>query len=144
MRNLVISTACAVAVAAATSSAALLNFHARAATADDDTCRALTSLAHETNARAPRMLNSGSRDDGIALSCSARTVLFKYSYFATEKQLEPGWRERTIKQFNAMFCEGAKLESIRRGWTIAISVTFQDGARFWHKATCIFGPGRGA
>ena len=132
MRNL-LPAARAVAVTASALSVALFVFPARAATADDETCLALTKLTNERDAEGHKTSALGVRADGMAISCSVRTVEFKYT---TAKRMPSGWRELKVQEFDALFCTGVSLEDIRRGWTIALSITLEDGTRFWHKATC--------
>lgn len=116
----------------------LNSFPAIAAGFDDAVfCSEAEAFKEKGEVDVGKMVDKFTRNDGMAVLCGIKTIEFKKFLFANESEMRVGWQERKAAQWDAIYCEGANLEAIKNGWTIATSFIAKDGKRFWHAATCI-------
>jgi hypothetical protein len=100
-------------------------------------CKNLREFAVTSNQDAGSMLDAVTRHDGMAVLCNAKIVDFKKFILVNVSEFRDGWRERKQFQWNNTYCTNEAFRpAIDAGWTIASTVTFKDGSRYFLKAVC--------
>ena len=110
---------------------------ASAAEFDDESfCNVMMEQQKKINADAGQMVDAVTRNDGVAVLCSTKIIDFKKFMASDSSKMREGWQDRKAKQWNEIYCNGVFLDAINNGWTVAFTLIFQDGNRFWYKANC--------
>ncbi|SRR6266404_6924656 len=116
---------------------ALLITSAKAQFADKEFCDPMRQFADKANKDAGSMLDSITRNDGMAVLCSSKIVDFKKFLNVDDSSFRDGWVQRKQQQWNEIYCkDNYWLKAIAAGWTVAQTMTFVNGKRYWMKAEC--------
>jgi hypothetical protein len=104
---------------------------------DEDSCVALKRFADKANKDAGSMLDRVTRNDGMSVLCETKIIDFNKFLNIDPSALRDGWQERKQQQWNDIYCHDEYWsKAISAGWTVAQTMTFANGKRYWMTAEC--------
>lgn len=104
---------------------------------DVEFCAMETQGAAETMAELPMQLDFATRLDGVAVSCSLRSITLSKFISRNISGMRPGWEAMAQSQLNQTICENPLyVVMARRGWRFVHSLYFLSGERVIQTANC--------
>jgi hypothetical protein len=104
---------------------------------DEAFCKKMKQFQQNVLQDIGAMLDSVTRNDGMAVFCGNKIVEFKKFVIVSETEIREGWKERKGAQWDEIMCGNDVIrEAVDGGWIIANLMTFSDGKRFRHTANC--------
>ena len=103
---------------------------------NDAFCVLVKEIANKTNAESPVWVDGITRQDGLAVFCSLKTVEFAKFIKVNPSDFRKGWQGRKQSQWNSIYCKGTFREAIDHGWHIILQATFVNGFRHRIYAKC--------
>lgn len=100
-------------------------------------CRRLTDLAAQANKQKGGSIDRLSSNQGVALSCAKRTVVFYKAIALSFSEINPTWHTAMQRNWNSIYCGNQTwAEMIANGWKVSSTWVTGDGKRITFEAQC--------